>query len=130
MHGRETFALQKVQQAIVFMDRHLSDRLTLPLIAGQLKISPCHFAHEFKRATGVAPHQYLIQRRIERARHLLASSDLPIADIALAVGFANQSHFSALFHRVAGMTPQVYRAARHRPGPQDSDIRTGTPPLG
>jgi AraC family transcriptional regulator len=86
--------------------------LTLPLIAGLLDMSPFHFAHVFKHATGVAPHQYVIRRRVERAKQLLAATDLPIADIALAVGCANQSHFSALFHRVTGRTPQAYRADR------------------
>lgn len=106
------FAPHKVRQALAFIDRNLGDRLTLPQLAGVLAISPYHFAHVFKRAIGVAPHQYVIHRRIDRAKHLLDTTDLPIADIALAVGCANQSHFSALFHRVIGVTPQAYRGVR------------------
>jgi len=87
----------------------LDERLTLPLIAGLVRMSPFHLAHIFKEAMGVPPHQYVIQRRVERAKQLLAATDLPIAEIALAVGCASQSHFSALFHRAAGITPQSYR---------------------
>lgn len=72
-------------------------------------MSPFHLAHVFKEAMGVAPHQYVIQRRVERAKQLLAATELPIAEIALAVGCASQSHFSALFHRATGITPQCYR---------------------
>ena len=105
-------ALELVTEAITFIDRHLDHRLTLPEIAAALGINPYHFAHVFKRSLGIAPHQYVIVRRIERAKVLLAQTRLPIADIALAVGFANQSHFSAHFHRVTGVTPHAYRAAR------------------
>ena len=101
-----------MQQALAVIDAHLGERLTLPAIAGLLDTSPFHFAHAFKQGTGVAPHQYVIRRRIERAKELLAATDLPLAEIALAVGCASQSHFSALFHRVTGLTPQTYRAAR------------------
>ena len=72
-------------------------------------MSPFHLAHVFKEAMGVAPHQYVVRRRVERAKELLADTDLPIAEIALKVGCASQSHFSALFHRVTGLTPQNYR---------------------
>lgn len=104
----------KVQTALAFIDEHLGEGLTLPAIARPLALSPHHFAHVFKRATGVAPHQYVMRRRVERAKELLVSTSLPIADVALAVGFANQSHFSAAFHRASGMTPQGYRFARKR----------------
>ena len=107
-------AAAKVRTALIFIDQHLGEGLTLPSIAQALAVSPYHFAHVFKRATGVAPHQYVIRRRVERAQHLLGSTTLPIADVALAVGFASQSHFSAVFHRTVGTTPQSYRFARKR----------------
>lgn len=101
-----------MQQALAVIDAHLGERLTLQAIAGLLDMSPFHFAHAFKQGTGVAPHQYVIWRRIERGKDLLVATDLPIAEIALAVGCASQSHFSALFLRVTGFTPQAYRSAR------------------
>jgi AraC family transcriptional regulator len=104
--------VHKMQQALAFIDSHLGDDLTLSYIAEALCVSPHHFAHVFRQAVGVAPHQYVIRRRVERAKELLDTTELPIVEIALSVGCANQSHFSALFHRVTGLTPHAYRAAR------------------
>ena len=101
-----------IEQALAFIENRLDDDLTLPHIAEALGVSPHHFAHVFKLAVGVAPHQYVIRRRVERAKALLDTTDLPIVEVALAVGCANQSHFSALFHRVTGLTPHCYRAAQ------------------
>lgn len=112
MEGRATFAGMKVRQALELIDANLGGRLTLAYIAQLLGMSPYHLAHLFKRSVGVAPHQYVMQRRVERAKELLLSSDLPIADIALLVGCANQSHFSALFHRATGVSPYAYRIVR------------------
>jgi AraC family transcriptional regulator len=105
-------AVRKMEQALAFIDSHLSDKLTLPHIAEAFCVSPHHFAHVFREVFGVAPHQYVIRRRVERAKKLLDTTDLPIVEIALSVGCANQSHFSALFHRVTGLTPHSYRAAQ------------------
>jgi AraC family transcriptional regulator len=102
----------QVLQALAFIDQNLSDRLTLSDIAASLSLSPCHFAHLFRRMTGLTPHQYVMQRRMGRARGLLAGTDLPIAHVALVVGCANQSHFSAMFRRVTGTTPLNYRRCR------------------
>ena len=104
--------MRKMQQALAFIDSHLGDDLTLPQMAEALCVSPHHFAHVFKQKVGVPPHQYVIRRRVERAKSLLDSTDLPIVEIALSVGCANQSHFSALFHRFTGLTPLSYRAAQ------------------
>ena len=105
--------MHKMQRALAFIDTHLGDDdLTLAHIAEALGISPHHFAHVFRTAVGVAPHQYVIRRRVERAKELLDTTDLPIVEVALSVGCANQSHFSGLFHRVTGLTPHSYRAAQ------------------
>lgn len=104
--------MQNLQQALAFIDSHLDGDLTLPHLAETLDISPHHFAHVFRRAVGIAPHKYVIRRRVERAKELLETTDLPIVQVALSVGCANQSHFSAMFHRVTGLTPHCYRAAQ------------------
>ena len=75
-----------VQQALEFIDAHLGDRLTLVRIADAVKLSPHHLAHVFKRSTGIAPHQYVMQQRLERAKHLLAQTNLPIVEIATGLG--------------------------------------------
>ena len=104
--------MQNLQRALVFIESHLDDDLTLPHLAETLGVSPHHFAHVFRRAVGVAPHKYVIRRRVERAKELLDTTDLPIVEIALSVGCANQSHFSAMFHRFTGLTPHSYRTAQ------------------
>jgi hypothetical protein len=62
---------------------------------------------EFKQSTGLAPHQFVIRCRVERAKELLLHSSLGIADIAAEVGFANQSHLNRHFKRIVGVTPHV-----------------------
>jgi AraC family transcriptional regulator len=69
-----------------------------------------HFFKAFRQSMGVSPNQYLLERRVERAKALLARTELSIADIALRVGFSRQSHFATTFRRLAGTTPRVYRA--------------------
>jgi AraC family transcriptional regulator len=79
-----------------------------------------HFAAQFRAATGLRPHEYLLQRRIERARELLLTSRLPLAEIAFEVGFKTQAHFTTVFARFVGETPNVWRHRNHG----DLDTRT------
>ena len=69
-------------------------------------------ARAFKRSTGMAPYQYLTVRRIDRARDLLLYTNLPLADVAACAGFADQSHFTKVFRRIADFSPGHFRAAR------------------
>jgi len=101
-----------VRAVLEFIDAHLGERLTLVRMAGEAKLNPYHFAHMFKHVTGVAPHQYIMQRRLERAKLLLAQTNLPIVEIATELGYASQSHFSELFRRATGITPMSYRLRR------------------
>ena len=78
-------------------------------IAGVAHVSPYHFARSFKAATGLSPHQYVIQRRVERAKTLLTGGDLSIAEVAGAVGFANQSHLAFHLRRLLGVSPKALR---------------------
>jgi AraC family transcriptional regulator len=89
---------------------NLEGRPTLEQMAGVAHLSPYHFARQFKASTGLAPHQYLISRRIERAQHLLRAHDeLGLTEVALRVGFSDQSHFSFHFKRIVGITPGQFR---------------------
>jgi AraC family transcriptional regulator len=73
-------------------------------------LSPYHFARQFKAATGLPPHQYLIARHVERAQHLLRGDDeLGLGEVALRAGFADQSDFSFHFKRIVGVTPGKFR---------------------
>src|SRR2546427_13243501 len=72
-------------------------------------MSPYHFARLFKRSTGVPPHRFLVRRRIDAARALLAAQTAPIAEIAQLVRFRTPGHFTTTFLRVTGRTPSAYR---------------------
>ncbi|HEY3533198.1 MAG TPA: AraC family transcriptional regulator [Casimicrobiaceae bacterium] len=107
---RAGLSSHKLRKAIEFVDDNLRNDLTLDAIAAAVALSPGHFAHAFRQATGVAPHRYVLERRVERAKTLLLQSDLPITQIAQLVGCSSHSHFSVLFNRVTGVTPRQFRA--------------------
>jgi len=72
-------------------------------------MSAFHFAHLFKQTTGLSPYRYVIELRLERAKSLLRSTELPITEIAQQVGYWNNSHFAVAFHRATGVTPRDFR---------------------
>lgn len=79
-------------------------------LAGIAGLSPSHFATAFRRSTGLPPHRYVLERRVERARELLlADPRLPLAEVAYALGFPSQAHFTTVFRRLVGATPGAYR---------------------
>lgn len=99
----------KLQRTTVYIQDHLDQDLSLITLAAVAQTSLGHFKRLFKRATGLSPHQYVLQCRMEHARRLLTESDLPLVEIALQVGCADQSHFSALFLMHVTLTPKAYR---------------------
>lgn len=99
----------KLWSAIEYINDNLENDLTLAELAGVVQMSTYHFARLFKQSTGLAPHQYVIDCRIERAKMLLAEKKLSIVEICEQVGFRSPSHFSALFRKVTTMTPKAYR---------------------
>jgi AraC family transcriptional regulator len=72
-------------------------------------MSPYHFSRLFKESTGFSPHQYVIERRVQQAKELLGSTTLPIAEIALLCGFANQSHLNRHLKRLFGVSAKALR---------------------
>jgi len=92
-----------------YIDSHLGESISLEAMAEMAGLSVNHFARAFRQSTGLAPHAYLVQRRIEQAERLLSRTDLPLSQIALAVGFADHSHFARHFRRLTGATPSVAR---------------------
>lgn len=99
----------KLRRAVEYINDNLEQDLTLCELAASVGMSLYHFARAFKQATGLPPHQYLVKRRIEKAKRLLADTDLAIAEIAYRVGFASQSHFTTLFRKHTETTPKAYR---------------------
>ena len=98
----------QLRRAIEWINEHLPEDRPIERIADEVGLSPFHFARLFKCSTGHPPHQYRIQRRVERAKELLVSSDATIAEIAVQVGFCDQSHFASHFKRVYGVTPKAF----------------------
>jgi AraC family transcriptional regulator len=96
-----------------YIDVHLEKELSVEELASHLGISPSYFARSFRSSVGLAPHAYVMRRRLLRAQELLANTDLPLIDIALATGFADQSHFSRRFHQMTGVPPRAFRL-QHR----------------
>lgn len=87
------------------IEAHIDGTLALRHIAESCGLSSSHFAHAFKASVGVAPHQWLLHRRVERAKQLLAAARQSLTDIALECGFADQSHFTRVFRKATGCPP-------------------------
>jgi AraC family transcriptional regulator len=102
----------KLQQVREYINEHLHQEIKLIEISAIAQISPYHFLRLFKQSMGITPHQYILQRRIDKAKYLLQESKLSIAEIAFRVGFCDQSHFTRCFKRLLGMTPKQFLLAR------------------
>ena len=107
----ETEGLSKSQlcRIIEYIEENIDRNLTLAQLAAIANMSSSYFSYSFKLSTGYAPHQYIIQRRIERAKQLLIQKKLTIADIANSLGFSHQSHFNRHFKRLVGVTPKKFQ---------------------
>jgi len=103
---------QQLRDAIAFMDAQLPTRVDLSTLAALAGLSQSHYSRAFKASTGVAPYQWQLQARIERAKHLLFHTRASLEDVAEATGFADAVHFGRTFRRVAGITPAAWRADR------------------
>jgi AraC family transcriptional regulator len=99
----------RLRAIVEYVEGHLDASLTLGQLAAAAHLSAYHFARQFKAATGLPPHQYVIQRRVERAKELLqAGADLPLAEVAALAGFSDQSQFCHHFKRLVGVTPRRF----------------------
>ncbi len=112
--GRKTMPLPiwRLRRVYEFVDQHLEDRISLAALAQAAGLSRMHFAALFRAATGLRPHDYVIRRRIQRAKEMLSGSDTSIVEIALSVGFQTQAHFTTVFKRLVGFTPYQWRLLR------------------
>jgi AraC-like DNA-binding protein len=99
----------RLKRAFDYIETHLAESVTLAELAASTGLTSMHFAAQFRAATGVRPHEYLLSRRIARARELLATSKDTLVDIALGVGFQTQPHFTTVFKRFVGATPSRWR---------------------
>jgi AraC family transcriptional regulator len=107
----------KLHAALCYIEDRIGEPIGVRDLAAELHMSPFHFARRFKQAVGRPPHAYITQVRIERAKRLLASSTLPLVNIAIAVGYRTQAHFTGVFHKTVGSTPRTYRLMAQRENP-------------
>jgi AraC family transcriptional regulator len=99
----------RLRVVVEYVEDHLDAGVTLKELAAVAHLSPYHFARQFRAATGLPPRQFVIARRVERAKQLLQGGDFPLAQVAARAGFSSQSHFSLHFRRLVGVTPGQFR---------------------
>ena len=99
----------KLKQVTDYINTYLADDISLGELASQVKLSQSHFSHLFRQSTGKSPYKFLIQQRVHRARELLLDRDMAIADIAIGVGFYDQSHLSRHMKKLLGVSPRQLR---------------------
>ena len=105
-----TLPRARLRAVVEYIEEHLDAGPTLEQMAAIARLSPNYFVSQFKRATGLPPHQYVITRRVEQAKQVLqAGTDLSLAAVALHSGFSDQSQFSHHFKRLVGVTPGQFR---------------------
>lgn len=97
------------KRAMDFIQDHLSQDISLEQIAAECKLSASHFAKSFRRTTGFSPHRWLIQQRVNEAMRLIRETSWPLASIALACGFGDQSHLTRMFSAQVGQSPAQWR---------------------
>jgi len=97
-----------------YIDAHLTQTLTLGELADVACLSEYHLARMFRTSFGLPPHAWIAQQRIERARMLLRTTGMPLAQVAARCGYANPSHFSHRFREAVGVAPVTYRQAVFR----------------
>jgi AraC family transcriptional regulator len=109
--GRDgTLPQGRLRAVVEYIEDHLDAGPTLGQLAAVARLSPYHFARQFRAATGLPPHQFVIARRVERAKQLLgAGTGLSLAEVAACAGFSDQSQFSHHFKRLVGVTPGQFR---------------------
>jgi AraC family transcriptional regulator len=99
----------QLKRVIDYMKANLTQDLSILDLATLTGMSESHFSRSFKQSVGIAPYQYLMQQRVERAKQLLEKRSIAISSIALDCGFANQTHLTKVFHQMTGMTPKAYQ---------------------
>ena len=92
-----------------YIDSHLGENVRIETLATLVGLSAYHFARAFKQSIGVPPHEFILRQRLERAGQMLHGTELPLSEIAVAVGFSDQSHFARHFRRQTGITPSAAR---------------------
>ena len=111
MEGAERGYLTRTSRFKCLRRRVFDGRLPIKEVARECHLSVSHFSRAFRHSMGVAPHSWLLTRRVEAAKEKLRDDRLTLSDVALACGFADQSHLTRVFTRIVGISPGVWRRA-------------------
>src|SRR5262249_54840262 len=111
--SRGGLAPWRAKRACERLESDLGGKLSLQQIAAELGLSVSHFSRAFRISTGVPPHQWLLRQRVKAAKQLMTVRDLPLSEIAISAGFANQSHFTRVFSSMIGSSPGAWRRGKH-----------------
>jgi AraC family transcriptional regulator len=103
-------SLQQVSRVREYIRANLACDVGLAEMASQVSLSPHYFSMLFKRSVGLSPHHYVLRERIQEAQQLLAARRIPISEVAVSLGFSDQSHFSRAFRKMTGTTPRRYQS--------------------
>ena len=107
---RQGLSPERLARVLSLIEERGATELAVGELAESVHLSPFHFTRMFRRSTGLAPHQYITMRRLERAKLLLATTDQLMSVIARMVGYKNQAPFTRVFHSATGLTPRRMRA--------------------
>jgi AraC family transcriptional regulator len=107
--ARGGLAAWQEKRACERLESDLAGKISLEQIAAEFDLSVSHFSRAFRISTGLPPHQWLLRQRVKAAKQLMTVRDLPLSEIAISAGFANQSHFTRVFSSVAGVSPGAWR---------------------
>ncbi len=106
-HSRQS---DVIEETVAYINEHLTENLTLDMLAKRASLSPYYFTRLFKKETGFTPHEYLIAARINMAKFLLKNSAVSVKEICFCTGFSNESSFCTTFKKWIGLTPSDYRS--------------------
>jgi len=120
--GHRGLAPWQAKRACERLEADLSGELSLTQLAAEFELSVSHFSRAFRISTGLPPHQWLLRQRVKAAKQLMAIRDLPLSEIAISAGFANQSHFTRVFSELVGISPGAWRREKH--GVSDNKARS------
>jgi AraC family transcriptional regulator len=107
--ARGGLAPWQAKRACERLESDLGGKFSLEQIATEFGLSVSHFSRAFRASTGLPPHQWLLRQRVKAAKQLMTVRDLPLSEIAISAGFANQSHFTRVFSAAVGVSPGVWR---------------------
>ena len=98
-----------IAQAVKYIGEHLFEALSVEKVADAVSLSPSHFSRQFKARTGYSPYEYIVLRRIDKAKYMLASTELSVKEIAYATGYNSEENFIHSFRKNVGVAPGIFR---------------------